>query len=72
MTSRKSTRGASARTYSATWPISSGSAAVIRTSTPSGASRFASQDAFVFGTSPETISFPIVRIEAVALGPAPG
>ena len=67
MTNRKSTRGASARTYSAIASISSASAAVIRTATPSGASRFASHDAFVFGTSPETISLPIVRIEAVAL-----
>jgi uncharacterized protein len=66
VTSRKSTRGASLRTNSATASISSGSAAVIRTATPSGASRFASHEAFVFGTSPETSSFPIVTIEAVA------
>ena len=37
-----------------------------RVSTPSGASRFASHDAFVFGTSPETSSFPIVKIVAFA------
>ena len=67
MTSRKSTRGASPRTNSAIVSISSGSAAIIRTDTPSGASRCASHAAFVFGTSPDTISLPIVRIEAFAI-----
>ena len=38
-----------------------------RVSTPSGASRFASHAPFVFGTSPETSSLPIVRIDAVAI-----
>ena len=39
-----------------------------RTSSPSSASRRASQDAFVFSTSPKTISFPTVRTTAVAAG----
>ena len=64
---KKSTRGASRRTSSATASISSGTAAIRRVSTPSGARRFATHDAFVFGTSPETSSLPIVRIEAVAI-----
>ena len=38
-----------------------------RTATPSGPSRWASHEPFVFGTSPETSSFPIVRIAAVAI-----
>ena len=58
---------ASRRISSAIVSISSGTAAIRRVSTPSGASRFASHDAFVFGTSPETSSLPIVRIEAVAI-----
>ena len=66
MTIRKSTRGDSARTNSAIVSISSGSDVSIRTATPSGASRFAIHDPFVFGTSPDTSSLPIVRIEAVA------
>ena len=37
------------------------------TDTPSAASRRPSQDAFVFSTSPETISLPTVRTTAVAI-----
>ena len=59
---RRLARGRTPRSCS----ISSGSAASIRTATPSGASRFASHEPFVFGTSPETSSLPIVRIDAVA------
>ena len=66
MTRKKSKRGASRRMSSAIVSISSGTAASSRVSTPSGASRFASHEAFVFGTSPETSSLPIVRIAAVA------
>ena len=48
--------------------MSSGSAAISRTCTPSVSSRFASHDPFVFGTSPEVSSLPIVRMAAVATG----
>src|SRR5439155_6214121 len=43
-----------------------GAATSSWTRTPSGSSRFASQEPFVFATSPETSSFPIVRMTALA------
>src|ERR1051325_10460217 len=48
--------------------MSSGSAAIRRTWTPSGSRRFAIHVPFVFGTAPEVSSFPIVRMAAVATG----
>ncbi len=53
-----------ARTKPAMCSMSSGIAAISRTERPSCSSRRASQDAFVFWTSPETSSFPIVTIAA--------
>jgi hypothetical protein len=45
--------------------MSSGSTAIRRTGTPIASSRRASQLPFVFSTSPESSSFPIVRIAAL-------
>ena len=61
-------RPISARRNSATSSTESRTAASKRTSSPSSASRRASQEAFVFSTSPKTISFPTVRTTAVAGG----
>jgi len=44
--------------------VSSGTAALTATFTPSVSSRLASHDAFEFSVSPETSSFPIVRMAA--------
>src|SRR5260221_14438395 len=46
--------------------IAWGSGASTRTETRSGGSRFGSHEPFVFGTSPDTSSLPMVRMEAVA------
>src|SRR5687767_8795877 len=67
-----STRGRSVRRKAAIWSTSSRTAAMSFTSTPSSARRRASQDALVFSVSPETISFPTVRITALAISPSLG
>src|SRR5438067_1830748 len=65
VTIRWSTRPRSRRTKSPIAAGSSGTAAETTTLTPSVSSRWASQVAFVFATSPETTSLPIVRMAAL-------
>ncbi len=67
VTTTTSASEAWARTNAATRSSSSGSAAIRATSSPSASSRPASQEPFELATSPETSSFPIVTIEAVAI-----
>ena len=64
VTSRWSTRSRSRRTNSTMRSVSSGTDALIATLTPSDSSRRASHEAFVFSVSPETSSFPIVKMAA--------
>ena len=59
-----SASGAASRTNVAIRSTSSGTAAIRSTFTPSASSRFASHEAFVFSTSPETSSLPMVTMAA--------
>ena len=66
MTITTSTAAPCARRNAAIASTSSGSTAMSRTSMPTPSSRRASQEPFVFATSPESSSFPIVTMAAVA------
>src|SRR5439155_16646238 len=67
VTTTRSARSACSRSVVAISSISSGTTAIRRTSTPAASSRRASQLPFVFSTSPERSSLPIVTIAADAI-----